>query len=395
MGMPVVCRYGRDVAVRGPPTNTRSQEPPVNKLFLGTPECNRPGITRVVTFVTDRGYIAQALIAASQLAAQPDVAAIADIIIYLIDIPEDEQSAIQAALAPARFNFRFLDSRRFIPDSVDRLPELHCPSSTLGRLAVEAEIPDQYETVIYIDGDVQIVGPVVELIAQDCPPDTLLAGADRLDSGGRYANPQSYLKGIGVDRVENYFNAGVMMASRAAWRTFTGQALRFLAENPERCKHHDQSALNAVVGSRRRMIHPCYNYTTWFLLADLDHTIRPRIVHFTGPIKPWNTTNGPWDPCYRQVYVDFLKDYPYFARYLTINASRNIDPKYLTGSVLMRARRIAKTAKEAVEHRWQARLLKRFLQRTFSHTAPSSRRRDVSPPDRRPATEPQRVARHR
>lgn len=367
----------------------------MKKLSLGTPECNRPGITRVITFVTDRGYIAQALIAASQLAAQPDVVAIADIIIYLIDIPEDEQAAIQAALEPARFNFRFLDSRRFIPDSVDRLPDLHCPSSTLGRLAVESEIPDQYETVIYIDGDVQIVGPVAELIGQDCPPGTLLAGADRLDSGGRYANPQSYLDGIGVARVEDYFNAGVMMASRTAWRTFTAEALRFLAKNPERCKHHDQSALNAVAGSRRQMIHPRYNYTTWFLLADLDHAITPRIVHFTGPIKPWNTTNGPWPPRHRQVYVDFLRDYPYFARYLTIDASRNIDPKYLTNSVLMRGRRIAKTAKEALEHRWQSLLLKRFLDRTFSPAAQSSRRRDVSPSDRRVAGEPRHAARHR
>lgn len=337
----------------------------MNTPILGTPECNRPGITRVITFVSDRGYVAQALIAASQLAAQPEVAAIADIIIYLIDIPDEEQDAIQAALAPARFNFRFLDSRRFIPDSVDRLPDLHCPSSTLGRLAVEAEIPAQYETVIYIDGDVQIVGPVAPLIAHDCPPGTLLAGADRLDNGGRYANPQSYLKGIGIDRVADYFNAGVMMARREAWRAFTGQALRFLAENPERCKHHDQSALNAVVGSHREMMHPRYNYSTWFRLADLDRLVGPRIVHFTGPVKPWNTTNGPWDPHHRQVYVDFLAAHPYFAKYLRIDASRNVDPKYLTGSVTMRARRMAKAAKEAAEHRWQAVLLKRFLHRTF------------------------------
>jgi lipopolysaccharide biosynthesis glycosyltransferase len=315
--------------------------------------------------VSDRGYVAQALIAASQLAAQPDVVALADIIIYLIDIPDMEQQAIQAALGSARFNFRFLDSRLFIPDSVDRLPDLHCPSSTLGRLAVEAEIPAQYETIIYIDGDVQVVGPVAPLIAHECPPDTLLAGADRLDNGGRYANPRSYLKGIGIDRVADYFNAGVMMARREAWRMFTTQALRFLAENPERCKHHDQSALNAVVGSQREMMHPHYNYSTWFRQADLKRLINPRIVHFTGPSKPWNTTNGPWDPSYRQVYVNFLADYPYFAKYLQIDDSRNIDPKYLNTSITMRARRAAKEVKEVAEHRWQAMLLKRFLRRTF------------------------------
>ena len=337
----------------------------MNKLILGTPACDRPGITRVITFVSDRGYVAQALIAASQLAAQPDVVAIADIIIYLIDIPDKEQRAIQAALSPARFNFRFLDSRRFIPDSVDRLPDLHCPSSTLGRLAIEAEIPPQYETVIYIDGDVQIVGPVASLIAYDCPPGILLAGADRLDNGGRYANPRSYLKGIGIERVADYFNAGVMMAQRETWRTFTTQALRFLAENPERCKHHDQSALNAVVGVHREMMHPRYNYSTWFRLADLDYSLGPKIVHFTGPTKPWNTTNGPWDPSYRQLYVDFLADYPYFSNYLRIDASRNIDPKYLKTSAMRQVRRVAKAAKEAAEHRWQAVLLKRFLHRTF------------------------------
>lgn len=336
---------------------------------LGTPESNRPGITRVVTFVSDRGYVAQALIAASQLAAQPEVAAIADILIYLIDIPEDEQRAIQAALAPARFNFRFLDSRRFLTDSVGRLPELHCPSSTLGRLVIDAEIPAQYDTVIYIDGDVQIVGPVAALIGFDCPPDTLLAGADRLDNGGRYANPPAYLKGIGIDRVADYFNAGVMMARRETWRQLTGAALRFLAENPERCKHHDQSALNAVLnapgGPRRMMLHPRYNYSTWFRLADRARAIAPSIVHFTGPIKPWNTTGGPWEPAHRRVYADFLAAHPYFAQYLTVDASRAIDPKYRSGSPLLRARRLLKSGKEAFDHRWQAVLLNRFAHRTF------------------------------
>jgi lipopolysaccharide biosynthesis glycosyltransferase len=341
----------------------------VNTPPLGTPKSNRPGITRVVAFVSDRGYVAQALIAASQLAAQPDVAAIADIIIYLIDIPEEEQRAIQAALVPARFNFRFLDSRRFLSDSVIRLPPLHCPSSTLGRLVIDAEIPAHYDTVIYIDGDVQIVGPAAALIGFDCPPDTLLAGADRLDNGGRYANPPAYLKGIGIDRVADYFNAGVMMARRETWRRLTSAALRFLAENPERCKHHDQSALNAVLnapgGPRRMMLHPRFNYSTWFRLADRARTIAPSIVHFTGPIKPWNTTSGPWEPTHRQVYADFLARYPYFARYLTVDASRTIYSKYRSGSPLMQARLLLKSGKEALEHRWQALLLKRFAQRTL------------------------------
>lgn len=333
----------------------------MNTLCLGTPQCNRPGITRVITFVSDRGYIGQALIAASQIAAQPEVVAIADIIIYLIDIPKDEQAEIQAALGTSRFNFMFLDSSRFITESADRLPDLHCPRSTLGRLAVEAEIPAQYDTVIYMDGDTQIVGPIAPLISYDCKSGIMLASIDRVDHGGAYANPPAYLKGISVAKTTDYFNAGVMMAPRAAWKQFTSEALRFLAANPERCKHHDQSALNAVVGSQRERLQPAYNFTTWFRQADRSHLITPRIVHFTGPIKPWNTTKGPWGPEFRQVYVDFLKKFPYFSKYLKIDSSKDVDPKYANLSVTKRGRRILKLVKESVEHRWHAMILKRFL----------------------------------
>lgn len=332
----------------------------MEKLRLGTPESDRPDITRVITFVTDRGYLAQSLIAASQLAAQPDVVAIADIIIYLIDIPDDEQAEIQAALAPSRFNFRFLESKRFIPESADRLPALHVPHSTLGRLVLDAEIPAQYDTVIYMDGDIQIVGPVAPLIAHDCAPGTVLAGCDRLDHGGKYGNPQTYLNGLGVAQPSDYFNAGIMMAPRGAWKVFTAEALSFLTRYPELCKHYDQSALNAVIGTHRQRMEPAYNYTTWFQIADRHHLIAPRIVHFTGPQKPWNSTKGPWGVQFRRMYTDFLADFPYFERYFKIDTSKDVDPKYSNPSLALRARRALKSIKEAAEQRWQATVLRRF-----------------------------------
>lgn len=360
--IPFMRRYERSATMADMRQWSRlAGEWPVNMLRLGTPDYNRPGVTRVITFVSDRGYVAQALIAASQLAAQPDVVAIADIIIYLIDIPSDEQAAIQNALGSAHFNFMFLDSHGFLTDSADRLPEIHCPRSTLGRLVVDAEIPAQYDTVIYMDGDIQVVGPVAGLIARECEDGMVYAGIDRLDNGGRYANPPAYLQGIGVDHVSRYFNAGIMMANRATWRRVTAQALRFLAENPERCKHLDQSALNAVVGPHRRILSPEYNYTTWFRHADRHRRIDARIIHFTGPLKPWNTTKGPWAAKCRQVYVDFLAQYPYFERYMTVDTSRDVDPKYAQPTLKLRARYWLKKVKQAAEYRWHARLLGRFL----------------------------------
>lgn len=335
----------------------------MDNLPLGTPECNRQGIDRVITFVTDRGYLAQSLVAASQLAAQPDVVAIADIIIYLIDIPDEEQAAIRTALGTARFNFRFLDSRSFIPDSADRLPSLHVPRSTLGRLVLDAHIPAQYETILYMDGDIQIVGPVAPLVAHDCPPGKVLAGCDRLNNGGKYANPSSYLSRLGIMHPTDYMNAGIMMASRAAWRDYTGEALRFLTNHPECCKHHDQSALNAAIGEHRIRFGPAYNYTTWFQAADRQHLVRPRIVHFTGPSKPWNSLKGPWGTRYRKVYADFLEAHPYFTRYLTLDNSRDIDPKYVDPSPAMRARRALKSVKAAIDSRWHSVLLRKFLHR--------------------------------
>lgn len=332
----------------------------MGKLNFGTPECNRPSITRVITFVTDRGYLTQSMIAASQLAAQPDVVAIADIIIYLIDIMEEEEAEIRAALGPSRFNFLRLDSKDFIPESVDRLPDLHVPHSTLGRLVLDAEIPAQYDTVIYMDGDIQIIGPVAPLVAHNCAPGTVLAGSDRLDHGGKYGVPRAYLKSLGVNQLSDYFNAGIVMAPRKAWKTFTSEALSFLTCYPELCKHYDQSALNAVIGTHRECMDPAYNYTTWFQIADHHRSISPRIVHFTGPSKPWNSTKGPWGTRFRKVYADFLAEFPYFEQYLKIDASKDIDPKCKSSSLTLRIRCTLKSIKEATERRWRTSMLRRF-----------------------------------
>ena len=333
----------------------------MNTLRLGTPPCDRPGIDRVVVYVSDRGYIAQALVSAAQLAAQPEVTAIADIIIFLVDVPEGEQAEILAALGGAHFNFRFLDSRQFMTGSTDRLPELHCPLSSLGRLVIDAEIPAQYRTVIYIDGDTQVVGPAAPLIGMACEPGVIYAAADRLDNGGKYANSPAYLASIGVDQVASYFNAGVMVAERSTWRQLTAEALQFLAANPEKCKHYDQSALNAVAVGKVRMLSPAYNYSSWFWTTDETRAIRPSIVHFTGPIKPWNATRRPWGESFRQVYSEFLRENPFFARYLKIDASKDVDPKYARPTPVLRARLAAKVLKQKLEHRYHRHLWRHYL----------------------------------
>ncbi|MFZ4356097.1 glycosyltransferase family 8 protein, partial [Enterococcus gallinarum] len=79
----------------------------------------------------------------------------------------------------------------------------------------------------------------------------------------------------------------------------TTKVLRFIEENPDKLRFHDQDALNAVLHDRWTLLHPKWNAQGYILSKAKKHpTIygekqyeetrrAPSIIHFTGHVKPW------------------------------------------------------------------------------------------------------------
>jgi len=116
--------------------------------------------------------------------------------------------------------------------------------------------------------------------------------------------------GFSADEYRNYFNSGILRASRATWREIGLAAWEFLRDNPALCVNHDQSALNAICRGRRLPLSMKWNFPAYYHFYGLEGAVGPRITHFMSRPKPWNGVFPPWGKAQWQPYLDFVSSHP-------------------------------------------------------------------------------------
>jgi lipopolysaccharide biosynthesis glycosyltransferase len=268
-----------------------------------------------VIFTTDSGFLMPTMSVIDQLVAQPKVTELADLIVYLVDIQPDQKHALEDSFG--HLPVSFVD----IPPELLSLPDdisfngTHVPRSTLARLSLGALIPDRYDHILYLDGDIQLLGDISPLVAHEVGEGKIASVNEAVwmyqgDGGTYWSSMRDYLAGLGLSSPLDYFNAGVLAFQRQTWRTKSDEARRFFIENSSLCRFHDQSALNAVFHGKREVLSPRYNYISGYADLDLTDRLKPRIVHFTGAAKPWFSSCRPWNGRFLAHYADLRARYP-------------------------------------------------------------------------------------
>lgn len=152
------------------------------------------------------------------------------------------------------------------------------------RLLIPQALPAALDQVLYLDADMVVQGDLSPLLATDVSGVTLAACPDPL---GRRVTGRA-----------DYFNTGTLLINLRLWRERKVSALALAYArryNPPFC---DQDALNAVIPvADRRELGAEYNCMIYDRLkpelrGDVDAMFaavcEPRILHFTGAIKPWH-----------------------------------------------------------------------------------------------------------
>lgn len=260
---------------------------------------------RLVAYVTDPGYLLPSLISACQL-SDAGGGGTADIAIFTVSVRQEVVSKLQAALSGYRFQFIPMDEKSFMPSSAITFREGHVPKAALGRLVLSQYVPARYEHIVYIDGDTQVRGDVSALLNYDVPEGTIAAVSESFFLERPSPQRAEYLRGLGLDDAERYFNSGVLAFRKSTWERVGVEALDYFFRNPILCQFHDQSALNAVCRDRRVALDPAYNFHSGFAQLGVGRAHQPRIVHFTGREKPWNYQVWPWSGGLAKPYRDFL-----------------------------------------------------------------------------------------
>lgn len=197
--------------------------------------------------------------------------------------------------------------------------------STVGyyRLSMAEVLPEDVKKVLYLDCDIIVVQSLRDLWNTDI---TNYAVAVAIDSG-HFDEQRNKMVGISV--AEHYFNSGVLLVNVDYWRKnhVLGQALRFINDNRDQLRSHDQDVLNAVLKDQVLYLPINYNFQDFYLFSPYfnryGEQIKQQILqtreseiaiyHLSMPVKPLNCWHCayPFDAIWKQYKkISLWRHYP-------------------------------------------------------------------------------------
>lgn len=166
-------------------------------------------------------------------------------------------------------------------------------TATLVKLLLPQHLAGRYDKILYLDADLMIEGDVGALFRLDMREHAVAA----VPSARVWANVTDqerdwwlvHFQELGMTPPYRYFNAGVLLIDVENWsrQELTRRALDFIGKNPEICLLPDEDALNAVLDGNLLELSPIWNARPPSSPVSAQRDVRPVIVHYSGPLKPW------------------------------------------------------------------------------------------------------------
>lgn len=263
---------------------------------------------RAVCYVTDRGFLFPTLASAMRVRefVSPETA---EIFIFTIGVEADVLARAGDLLKDYSLHLCAMPDEFFTGIDQASLSKTYTPLGTFGRFFMERLLPETCQHIVYLDGDVWPLRDPSALICASVPSGRFAAAEDtmalraRLRVGHTARDAAQYFQSLRLRRGAGYFNAGVFAVSRATWREVAAEGYDFYLNNSGKCRHFDQSALNAVVGDRRLTLSVKWNFQTQLKVWRADRLVTPVLLHFNRNPKPWQASVEPWTGMY-ETYAD-------------------------------------------------------------------------------------------
>lgn len=270
--------------------------------------------------ITDEGFLVPSLALADSIATSR-LSSLTDVLLFLVDVDRDVRDRLAASDLGKRIDIIAVDFREFGISEEAAFRPSHISKTALGRLAIYNKIPAAYENVIYMDGDMQILGDAAGLFTYEVPPGQIAACVEHFilfgqDAALRPSWLNQYLGSIRLSSPDQYFNSGLLAFRRCTWEDLGAKALKFFNDHSEICRHHDQTALNAVCRGQWQPLSPAYNYQSFYVPVGHKVPLEPKIAHFTSAPKPWQSSKSLWPIRHALPYQELLTTFPFLRRYM-------------------------------------------------------------------------------
>jgi lipopolysaccharide biosynthesis glycosyltransferase len=229
-------------------------------------------------------------------------------------VPPRRQAQVESIAPAAQFVWVEVGDEH-IPELQVKGAIAHVNRTTFLRLALERVAPADCDRLIYLDADLIVAGDLRTLWAVDLEGAVVGGVHDQFIDAEKFAMHWNL-----SPPTVGYFNAGVLLIDLKKVRAekLFSKALRFiLSYNPA---FADQDALNWALWNRWRELDPTWNVGRHYAIPALMSELRtdrllngraPRIIHYTGPEKPWLRDGyHPWALLYWRALArtPFLKE---------------------------------------------------------------------------------------
>jgi lipopolysaccharide biosynthesis glycosyltransferase len=226
--------------------------------------------------------------------------------IYVVgsDMPEKERRKIEGSISANRPDFD-LSGLHWLSPNKEMLAGLesgmHITVETYSRFLAPYVLPQDWDRVLYLDCDLVVLSDLSALYDYPCDGKAILAIRDmEIGQVSAPAGVYNYAE-MGISPDAHYFNAGVILMNLDLWRrdNLTPRIIDYLKTHKESMHYWDQGAMNAVLHDSWTEVDPGWNQHRGILFPHLRKGLgysraawkeilyQPKIVHYTGPEKPW------------------------------------------------------------------------------------------------------------
>ena len=180
--------------------------------------------------------------------------------------------------------------------AIQGLPVGRLSSATYHKIFLPHIFGDEYEQILYLDADVYVSGQCVSQILNNHQEEKGLMMAIDISeierkSGFNFHN--AYLNRY-IALKHQYRNAGVILFNtrRLLEIDYLTQMMDYAKKNRHKLLRHDQTLINTVLHDEIGSLSFLYNYQLIDTTIPLLEEFQPKIFHFVGELKPWNTEHG-------------------------------------------------------------------------------------------------------
>ena len=198
-------------------------------------------------------------------------------------------------------NIEFVNLSYYIKKVQDKLyTRDYYTNTTYFRLFLP-ELYPQYDKVLYLDSDIVVLGDISELYNTEIGTNLVAAAPDDIIQYNKVF--QEYAeKVVGVERYQNYFNAGILLMNLDQLRKFDFQdKFLYLLGTVKFSVAQDQDYLNRLCKGRVTLIN-----NQWDVMPVVNRKINEediKIIHYNFAYKPWRFE----DVQYKEYFWEYAK----------------------------------------------------------------------------------------